>query len=121
MKSARLCWHPTMRTRTNMISVRHIAETRRLWHSGQETLLCGHGEGIDLPAGGDHCVLEIGQVPPGDFRAAGARPLASGKMQSQNIEQRVALGRVQTAIRRSIGIAGIQGPHQLAVFLDNEP
>jgi hypothetical protein len=42
-------------------------------------------------------------------------------MQSQNIEQRVALGRVQTAIRRSIGIAGIQGPHQLAVFLDNEP
>ena len=46
-----------------------------------------HGEGIDLPAGCDHCVLEVGQVPAGNFRAAGARPLASGEMQSQDIEQ----------------------------------
>ena len=84
-------------------------------------VLCGHGKGIDLPSGGDHRILEVGQVPPGNFRAAGARPLAPGKMQSQDIEQRVALGCLQTAIRRGIGIAGIQGPHQLAVFLDNEP
>ena len=66
-------------------------------------------------------MLEVGQVPPGNFRAAGARPLAPGKMQSQHIEQRVALGCIQTAIRRSIGIVGVQGPNQLAVFLDNEP
>jgi hypothetical protein len=31
------------------------------------------------------------QVPPDNFRAAGARPLASGKTHSQDIEQRVAL------------------------------
>ena len=80
-----------------------------------------HGEGIDLPAGGDHCVLEFGQVAPSDFRAAAARPLASGEMQSQDIEQRVALGCLQTAIRGSTGIVGVQGPNQLAVFLDNEP
>jgi len=84
-------------------------------------VLCGHGEGIDLPAGGDHCVLEIGQVPPGDFRAAGARPLAPGKVQPQDIEQRITLGCLQTAIRGSAGIGGVQGPNQLAVFLDNEP
>ena len=83
-------------------------------------VLCGHGEGIDLPAGGDHCVLKVGHEPPGGFGAAGARPLASGKVQSQDIEQRVALRRVQTAIRRSIGIVGIQGSNQLAVLLDDE-
>jgi hypothetical protein len=63
-------------------------------------------------------MLGVGQLPPGNFRAAGARPLASGKMQSQNIEQRVALGCLQAAIRGSTGIVGIQGPNQLAVFLD---
>jgi hypothetical protein len=31
-------------------------------------------------------VLEVGQVPPGDFRAAGARPQASGEVQSQDID-----------------------------------
>ena len=103
------------------MSARHIAKTSRLGMAASRPVLRGHGEEIGLPAGGDHCMLEVGQVPPGNFRAAGARPLASGKMQSQDIEQRVALGRVQTAIRRGIGIVGVQGPNQLAVFLDNEP
>jgi hypothetical protein len=89
--------------------------------AARRAVLCGHGKGVDLPAGGDHCVLEVGQVPPGDFRAAGARPLAPGKVQPQNIEQRVALRRIQTAIRGNIGIVGVQGPNQIAVFLDNEP
>jgi hypothetical protein len=84
-------------------------------------VLCCHGKGINLPPGGNHRVLEVGQVPPSGSRAAGARPQASGKVHSQDIEERITLGRVQTAIRRSIGIAGIQGPNQLAVFLDNEP
>ena len=84
-------------------------------------VLRGHGEGIHLPAGGDHSVLKVSHEPTGSFATAGARPQASGKVHCQDIKQRVALGRVQTAIRRSIGIAGIQGSNQFAVFLDNEP
>jgi hypothetical protein len=82
-------------------------------------VLCGHGEGIHFPAGGGHSMLKVGHEPTGGFGAAGARPQASGKVRCQDIKQRVALGRIQTAIRRSIGIAGIQGSNQLAVFLDN--
>jgi hypothetical protein len=84
-------------------------------------VLCGHGEGIDFPTGRNHCVLKVSHEPPGGFRAAGARPPASGKVQSQDIEQRVALRRLQAAIRGSIGIVGIQTRNQLAVFLDNNP
>jgi hypothetical protein len=84
-------------------------------------VLWGHSEGIDFPTGRYHGVLKVSYEPPGGFRAAGAWPPASGKVQSQDIEQRVALGRVQAAIRRSIGIVGIQAPNQIAVFLDNKP
>ena len=103
------------------MSARHIAKTSRLGMAASRPVLRGHGEGIGLPAGGNHCVLEVCQVSPDNFRAAGARPLASGKARSQNIEQLVALRCVQTAIRRSTGIVGVQGANQLAVFLDNEP
>jgi hypothetical protein len=84
-------------------------------------VLCGHGEGVDFPTSRNHGVLKVSYKPPGGFRAAGARPPASGIVQSHNIEQRIALGRVQAAIRGSIGIVGIQAPNQIAVFLDNEP
>ena len=57
------------------MSARHIAMAS--WMASRaQPVLCRHGEGIDLPAGGDHCVLEVGQVPAGNFRASGARPLA---------------------------------------------
>ena len=84
-------------------------------------VLCGHGKGIDFPTGRNHGVLKVSYKPPGRFRAAGAWPPASGKVQSHNIEQRIALERVQAAIRGSIGIVGIQAPNQMAVFLDNKP
>ena len=84
-------------------------------------VLCGHGEGIDFPTGRYHGVLKVSYEPSGGLRAARAWPPASGKVQSQDIEQRVTLGRVQAAIRGSIDIVGIQPPNQIAVFLDNEP
>jgi hypothetical protein len=87
----------------------------------RKPVLCGHGKGIDFPTGGNHGVLKVSYEPPGSFRAAGAWPPASGKVQSHNIEQRIALGLVQAAIRGSIGIVGIQAPNKIAVFLDNEP
>jgi hypothetical protein len=29
--------------------------------AASRAVLCGHGKGVDLPAGGDHCVLEVGK------------------------------------------------------------
>jgi hypothetical protein len=76
--------------------------------AASKPVLCGHGENIDFPAGQDRCVMKFSHDPPGGFRAAGAGPRASCKVQSQDIEQRVALGRVQAAIRGSISIVGTQ-------------
>ena len=87
--------------------------------AARRPVLCGHGEGIDFPAGRDHCVMKISHELPGGFRAAGAGQ-GIRKVQSQDIEQRVALGRVHRHPGEH-GIVGTQAPNQLAVFLDDDP
>jgi hypothetical protein len=42
-------------------------------------------------------------------------------MLAENIKQGVSIGSIQSAIRRRIGVAGVQAPNQLRVFLDDDP
>ena len=103
------------------MSARHIAKTGRLARRPADPCYAVTAKELTFqPAAIIACwrsarYRRVTSVPPERGQ------VASGKVQSQDIEQRVALGCLQTAIRGSTGIVGVQGPNQLAVFLDNEP
>ena len=56
-----------------------------------------------------------------EIHTAGARPRSSGEVSGKDIEKRIFLDGFQPAISRRVGIAGVEGPNQLGVFLDDDP
>ena len=77
----------------------------------------GHGQQVYFPSGRKHGGLEFDHKTPGGLHAGGAGPPMPGEVSCEHIEQRIPLGRLQSAIRRRIDVAGVQRPNQPFVFL----
>jgi hypothetical protein len=77
----------------------------------------GHGQQVYFPSGRRHGGLEFDHKMPGGLHAGCAGPPLPGEVPGKNIEERIPLGRLQSTIIRRIGVAGVQRPNQLFVFL----
>jgi hypothetical protein len=80
-----------------------------------------HRQQIDLPAGGDHGVLEVSHELPRGIHAASPRPWLAGVVSAKDIEQGIPFGGFQPTVSRSIGTVGVQGANQPWVFLHDDP
>jgi hypothetical protein len=81
----------------------------------------GHCQQVYFPSGRRHGGLKFDHKMPGDLHASGAGPMLPGEVSSKNIEQCIPLDGFKSPISRRIGVAGVQRPNQLLVFLDNNP
>ena len=80
-----------------------------------------HGQQIDPPSRPGHRPLKITHETPGDIHAARPRPRLACEVSGEDIEQGVSFDGIQAAIRRCVGMVGVQAAHQLRVFLDHDP
>jgi len=55
------------------------------------------------------------------FAPEPARPRLAGEVPAEDIEQGISFNGIQTAIRRRIGVVGVQAANQIGVFLDHDP